>query len=471
MDRKKAQSEIIGVILILGITFASIGVILLLGQPVLSDATNDATVDRVQNEMVTLDARLTAVSRGTSVNESLSFSLEGGTLRSDSDATRLNVTLEDGTEVYNRTIGNIEYENGDTAIAYEAGGIWRRNTLTGGSFMVSSPDFDFDGETLTLPVYNVTTDIGYSGPRNIPVRGGNNTRYYPDATDKNPVDGNVTVTVETDYYRAWERYFENELRGNATVNETANEVKAELLAIETPDSINWAGASTAEGTSSVNNVFGSFKGGVEFPSVDDDIESYVEYGESNPVTGPGSGPVTDLFNCRSSICDNNDPVLYNATDYTMNGEDIDADSGNVTVIVDGDLTVDNLDAAVDTGPDTLTIVTTGDLIFSEGYNIQIGNSEVPSKLIFQTTSNGEVIFEGKGGDGYGTVYAPDSLVSLSEMGNGAGSTWTGPVVGRVFDTGGVDSDAQINLGGSSVDVQRADSGIDLYVTERKVGIE
>ena len=467
MSRNEAQSEIVGVVLILGITFASIGVILLLGQPILSDATNSATVDRVQNEMITLDSRLTAASVGTSVNETLTFNLEGGSLTSEPDATRFNVTLENGDTIYNRSIGKIEYENGETAVAYEAGGIWRRNTLTDASFLISPPDFTFDGETLSLPVYNVTSEGGYSGPNTLSVRGGNRTKYYPNATLSNPVDGNVTVTVETEYHQGWARYFENQLRGNVTVNnETTNEVTAELLALETPDEIDTAGASKAEATGSVNNVFGSFEDGVEFPSVDDTIGSYVEYAESNN----DSSAVGDLNSTGVSY---GPGVYYNATDeYTMTGEDFNAaGSGNITVVVDGDLTVENLDAAVDNTTDnTLTIVTTGDLIFPEGYDIIVGDEKSPENLIFQTTSNGEVIFEGDGGDGYGTVYAPDSLVSLSEMGNGAGSSWTGPVVAEVFDAGGVDSDASITFGGS-VDVQPADTEIDLYVIERNVGIE
>lgn len=473
MNRKKAQSEIVGVLLILGISFASIGIILLLGQPVLSDATNDATVDRVQNEMVTLDSRLTAVSQGTSENESLSFNLEGGKLTSDSDTTRLNVTLENGDVIYDREIGNIEYENGEAAVAYEAGGVWRRNTLTGGSSMVSSPDFDFDGETLTLPVYNVTTDIGYSGPRTIPVLGGDKTSYFPNATNRNPVDGNVTVTVETEYYQAWGRYFENELRGNATVNETAKEVEAELLALETPDSIDWAGVSKMEYERPSNDPFdGDTKDGVKFPSVDDTIERYVEYGENN-IDSP---EVEDITACDGVTCDDSGAQVYfNDTDYTMDGEVFDAsdsgNGGNVTVVVDGDLTLKKMEVNDGPDPTKLTIVATGDLVMADGYFIDnsSGNADL-NNIVFHTKSDSEVVFKGGGGDGVGTVYSPDSLVSLSEMGEGSGSEWAGPIVGKVFDAGGVDSDAQINLGGSSVDVQRAGRSIKMYLTERNVGI-
>ena len=463
MSRNEAQSEIVGVVLILGITFASIGVILLLGQPILSDATDSATVDRVQNEMISLDSRLTAASVGTSVNETLTFNLQGGSLTSEPNATRFNVTLENGDTIYNRSIGKIEYENSNVAVAYEAGGIWRRNTLTGASFMISSPDFTFDGETLSLPVYNVTSEGGYSGPNTLSVRGGNRTNYYPNATVSNPVDGNVTITVETEYQDGWARYFENQLRGNV-INETENKVTAELLALETPNEIDTAGASKAEGTSSVNNVFGSFEDGVEFPSADSTIESYVEYAESNI----DSSAVGDL-NSSGSPYDESPGVYYNDTaDYTMNGEEFNVNGGNITVVVDGDLTIDNMELTNAGSNTNLKIVTTGDLELTRGYTVT--NSEGAGKLIFQTTSNGEVSFEGGSGTGTGTVYAPDSIVSLSEMGNGAGSDWTGPVVAEVFDAGGVDSDASITFSGS-VDVQPADTEVNLFVLEREVGIE
>jgi len=76
-DVTRAQSELVGIILILGITLVSISVIFLLAQPIVSDATDRATLDRVENEFMTLDSRFTAASVGSSANESLSLSLEG----------------------------------------------------------------------------------------------------------------------------------------------------------------------------------------------------------------------------------------------------------------------------------------------------------------------------------------------------------------------------------------------------------
>ena len=456
MKDNTAQSEVIGIVLILGISIASIGVILLLGQPVLTDATDGATIDRVQNEMRTLDSRLTAASVGTSVNETLRLNLEGGELTTDSDSGNLNVTLADGTRIYNEEIGKIEYDKENTALAYEGGGVWRRNTLTNASSMVAPPDFDFDGETLTLPVYNVTTDSGYSGTQILSVRGGNNTRYHPNSTTTNPVGG-VILTVQTDYYEAWRRYLEDEIGGNVTVKENAGEVRAELSALDTPDSIEWAGVSEKEYETPSNELFDSFEEGVKFRSVDSTIESYLDYAESNI----DSSAVADL-NASGSTYDDRPGVYYNNTDYTMdNSEDFDISGGNVTVVVDGDLTVENPSVS---GSNTVRVVTTGDLEFTDSYDVNTGGN--PGSLVFYAPSGSEVSLN-DGNTGEGIIYAPDAFVSLSDMGS---STWTGSIVAEVIDANGVDAGASVDFG-SPVGVERADERLNLYLTERQVGIE
>ncbi|MDZ7687353.1 MAG: archaellin/type IV pilin N-terminal domain-containing protein [Halobacteriales archaeon] len=475
MNEERAQSEVIGIVLLLGITLTSIGVIFLLAQPILTDATDTATIDRVENEMRALDSRLTAASIGTAENESLTFNFEDGQLRSDSNTTTLTVKL-DGNTLYDKNVGKIEYTKSSESIAYEAGGLWRRDALNDGSFMVKSPDFDFDGETLTLPVYNVTTDVGYSGSQTLSVRAGDVTREFPD-TEENPVNGNVNVTVQSDYYAAWSRYFEDEFNATVSVDDSANEVEAELLALRTPNEIDTAGVSRKEYERPSNDPFdGDIVDGVSLPSVDSTVERYVEYAETNPVTSQSNGPVTYLSECNNT-CTDADSVVYSNGDYTMssttNGgiEEFDvtdnSNGGNITVVVDGDLTVEDMDLTNAASENTLKIVTTGNLVFAEGFQIQNSVGADPHNIVFHTPSNREVIFEGNGGNGFGVVYAPDALVSLSEMGD---STWTGPLVGKVIDAGGVDSDASVTFGGS-VDVNQMETRKNLYVTVRNVGVE
>jgi len=138
----------------------------------------------------------------------------------------------DGTEDYNMSVGNIEYTLSDDAVAYEAGGVWRRDTLTESSFAVSSPDFDFDGETLTLPVYNVTTQESYTGTRSVSVRADEPETVFNGTAEE------VVINVTSDYYDGWARYFEDELRadaGEVDVNESADKVTVRYQSLETPE--------------------------------------------------------------------------------------------------------------------------------------------------------------------------------------------------------------------------------------------
>ena len=466
-NRLPAQSEVIGVLLILGITFASIGVIFALAQPTVSDARQDVTTDRVQRDMGLLDTRLSAAGFGTSENESVRLDLGQGRLFSESNTTFMNVTVG-GDSVYNGSIGSIEYRNGETSVAYEGGGLWRR---TGnGSSMVSSPGIEFDGEALTVPVYNVTTDLGVGGVSTVSVVGGDNTRKYPNATlgRENPTDESVKIAIEdSKYLRAWARYLGNTVGADVTLDESQDRVEAVLGPLDSLSQIDTSGVSKREYNAPSNDPFNDgVEDGVKLPSVDRTVASYVEYAEENE----GTSQVKDIFDCRSTTCGGTAKVFFNDTDYTMDSaEDFDSiGNGNLTVVVDGDLTVEGVDPEVDSSDDSsVTIATTGDLIFSESYLIQVGGNEIPRDLRFLVPSNREVVFEGGGGDGYGTVYAPDALVDLSEMGN---SEWTGPVVGESLRADGVGPNADIDFGGT-VDVDPANDSYNLYVIEKRVGID
>jgi hypothetical protein len=465
-----AQSEVIGVLLILGITFASIGVIFALAQPTVSDARQDVTTDRVQRDMGLLDTRLSAAGFGTSENESVRLDLGQGRLFSRSNTTFMNVTVG-GDSVYNGSIGSIEYRNGETSVAYEGGGLWRR---TGnGTSMVSSPEIEFDGEALTVPVYNVTTDLGVGGVSTVSVVGGDNTRKYPNATlgRENPTDERVEIVIEdSKYLRAWARYLGNTVGADVTLDESQDRVEAELGPLDSLSQIDTSGVSEKEYNAPSNDPFNDgVEDGVKLPSVDSTIESYVEYGESNN----GTSEVGDIWNCRTGPCTASGPqVQYNGSDYTMNGETFDVSGGNITVVVDGDLTIEDMELSNGDGAsgNALDIITTGDLEFPEGYEVRNPSGEPLGDIVFHVPSNRAVTFEGGSGSGNGTIYAPDALVDLSGMGN---SEWTGPVVGESLRADGVGPNADIDLPSPSfsVSVDPANDSYNLYVIEKRVGID
>jgi hypothetical protein len=105
--------------------------------------------------MTQLDSKASLVGIGDTDTQQVNLGVEndGRTLaRMDDRWIRVKIDPDDGgeMEVVNQTLGAVVYRNGDTAIAYQDGSVWKR---TGdGATMVSPPEFHFRETTLTLPL-------------------------------------------------------------------------------------------------------------------------------------------------------------------------------------------------------------------------------------------------------------------------------------------------------------------------------
>nr|WP_227373917.1 hypothetical protein [Haladaptatus halobius] len=92
--------------------------------------------------MTQLDSKASLVGIGDTDTQQVNLGVEndGRTLaRTDDGWMRVKIDPDDGgeMEVVNQTLGAVVYRNGDTAIAYQNGGVWKR---TGdGATMVSPP--------------------------------------------------------------------------------------------------------------------------------------------------------------------------------------------------------------------------------------------------------------------------------------------------------------------------------------------
>jgi hypothetical protein len=147
--------------------------------------------------------------------------------------SHLNHSGNGSTEtIVNSTFGSVYYENGDTRIAYQGGGVWRG--AGNESRMLSPPEFHYRGSTLTFPIISVNGSGGAAGRTSAGIAvERRSTRVFPNASKpdygnasyQNPIDtGNVTVTVHSDHYVAWANYFEDRTSGAVTIdheNETA----------------------------------------------------------------------------------------------------------------------------------------------------------------------------------------------------------------------------------------------------------
>jgi len=233
----RAQSEVIGVVLLLGMSTIVIGSTVAVGSVALSGSQGTAELGQAEAAMTQVDSKASLVAHGDSERQRVSLgAAETSDLRVEEDAGWMEIQVEtvDGNETRTVDLGAVVYEHRGETIAYQGGGVWRDD----GSHarMVSPPEFHYRDaagtETLTLPL--VTIAAGGDGIHDdvvIENAASEPERLFPNENVSNPlVGGEVTITVGSDYAEAWATYFESRTR--ATVVETTEDTVEVTLRTE-----------------------------------------------------------------------------------------------------------------------------------------------------------------------------------------------------------------------------------------------
>jgi hypothetical protein len=114
-------------------------------------------------------------------------------------------------------MGAVVYQNGETQIAYQGGGVWKRNR-NGGSTMISPPEFHYRAGTLTLPALRVNGNDASAGALNSIISPSDdpfNPVFPNGGTKQNPINqGKITITVESRFCEGWEQYFDDRTEGS-----------------------------------------------------------------------------------------------------------------------------------------------------------------------------------------------------------------------------------------------------------------
>jgi flagellin-like protein len=235
MDR--AQSSTIAVVILVGMTVTAAGLTVTLGASALDGTKETTELNRAEHAMTLFDARAAMVGLGETGGQSVTLGrASGGTYEAKPDTGWIRITHRNysGTSdevLYNQSLGEVTYTNGDTAIAYQGGGVWRH--VQNGTVMVSPPEFHYREATLTLPVIRVTSEDAAGGPSGALIERQDETlRIYPNSSRAyggssrpyhNPVrNGTVSVTVQSTYYQGWATYFRERTTGNVSVDHTTN---------------------------------------------------------------------------------------------------------------------------------------------------------------------------------------------------------------------------------------------------------
>lgn len=467
----RAVSSPVGVILLLGITIASVTALFAVGGPVLGDTRADAEQSQMENAMSGFSSKASLVGLGESGNQRFALGRvsEGQVdVRENAGNVTVYVDRTDGDREYigNVSMGSVIYRSGDTDIAYQGGGVWTRQNDY--SRMISPPEFHYRSETLTFPILNVTGSGSASGSVQGTVSSESNSRQlYPNVSNSdfdNPLtNGTVYIEIETDYCHGWESFFESRSQGR--LNETCDEGAANTVVVDLTVSIDpaFGSAVTAERIEEDGANLESTREGISAPSASSRVEDRIA-------------------ECSEGGCEEDlSGELENGTYYTedasdFNNLDINTSDGSVDIIVDDE------DGGMD-GTGTINItdgdepvsvyVKTGDDISMAGGD-HVNEDGDASQFLMYVHSDVSTIKMSGSANYTGGIYAPNTALEGDQGGGGGCGGGSASVTGSVivenfcFQNGDFTHEPEMN----DIDVDLdADTVKYLHVSENTVSVE
>lgn len=234
----RGQSEVLSFLLLIAVTVAGTTAIVIAGVTALDTAQEDVTISQTENALTRVDAKISQVAIGDSPAQEFELAAGGGSVDLDREGwIRIRIintsTGRVDATVLNRSLGTIVYENGNTTLAYQGGGVWRAQD--GDSVMISKPEFHYRDGTLTFRLVNLTGTAG-TGPMTVR-EGAPSVQKFPNesADFSNPVrNQKIQVTIHTPYYEGWGSHFEDRTDGGVEYDHANNQVTITLL--KRPDS-------------------------------------------------------------------------------------------------------------------------------------------------------------------------------------------------------------------------------------------
>ncbi|GAA0509983.1 flagellin N-terminal-like domain-containing protein [Halorubrum aquaticum] len=336
---ERAQSEVLGTVLLLGITIAAVTVTVATGSAALATVTDEAQTAGVENGMSQFTSQSSLVALGETDAKRFDLgSVDGGDLRLEEDAGRVEVRIErpDGN-VTNESypLGALVYAGDGREVAVQGGGVWSSDGTRGR--MVSPPEYHYRDATLTFPIVQLT------GEETVSARGTGVVRrrtageaVFPNVS--NPLEnGTVVVEVRSDYYEGWYDFFSQRAEGEVTKDD-ANRTATARLVVPGEVSLDKPLSLGSEDTNTDIPLHeDEYEIGASHPSPSAVIDERIENASTNGRN------VSDCFGggtCTAGI--------YHAGGDVSLSDDVEFDTtgGNVTIAIDGDFDIGGNDLQI-----------------------------------------------------------------------------------------------------------------------------
>lgn len=497
---ERGQSETLAVAIIFVLALTSALVIAGIGSVTLEQSKGVAETEKGVQALTELDSKVSLVALEGGDASTIDLSVRGGGRVNVSEAGRIRMIVRNNTTttvLTNSSLGKVTYTNGKQQVAYQGGGVWRRNVGSNGSVMVSPPEVHYASGTLTLPLIQVTgSERSVSTLR---VEKLQTTQVHPNASADmvNPLDKGteLTVFVTSDYYRGWANYFENRIGGNVTIYDSNKTVRVQLvspasrfklgaglISVGTGDRVEMTGSGCCptfvdsynsskgpySGPSSSRSSNGTVRGEggvklsgnsyingtidvggeVRLEGKDTSVRGDVWWSDKlhdphDGITGAndsnGTGvsipPITSSVNERvDEICPGSPPL------------DPDAANTNGTYCVNGALDLSSNDTlTLDLSSGNITIAVTGDIDIDSGQTIEVKNPSGNSVKVWLggdeiRMSNGTVTVPGDKAPAFRVFGPSDTEVDMSSESK---------FIGLVFAPGEPGSSGQLKMTSNS----------------------
>lgn len=216
-----AVSETLGFALLVFILTTAMAAVLMIGYPIYQGEVTKGHMQNMEEGFYLLSANANKVAMYESPSQSSELKLYGGTLMLR-DLGYFNVSFEYGIGMptkyayFNQTLNTLEYESGNTRLAYFLGGVCRKDGAT--SIMLKEPSIygydTFNTKTLVISMVEIDNSmeaLAGTGPIRITFNSPFyskmvGTLLYPSANRTEQVT-KVTIRMKSDYNDCFERYF------------------------------------------------------------------------------------------------------------------------------------------------------------------------------------------------------------------------------------------------------------------------
>ncbi len=255
----------------------------------IADTMGTVNVEQSQNAMRALDADVSDVAFGRQSTRRVDVGGTSGTYTIRSDAGHITVRhreYDNTTDVvlYESDLGAVAYEHEGTRVVYQMGGIWRRDAGSDRGVMVARPTISYREETLRVPVVRVVGKGSMSsGTLAVRQRTDGSSQVYPNRsatypdgdlyTNPSHSQGEIVVEIQSEFYRAWGPFLEEELNGSATYDHAAETVTVAISARDI-DGGRVSGGVFGAITSPSNSGNLDLRSSVKMDSYDSDEGSY-----------------------------------------------------------------------------------------------------------------------------------------------------------------------------------------------------